>query len=317
MLERIEIQTNTTSPYVPLEKNQEGEYLRPTMRCGVLPFYIDKHYQIIWGCVESNRVGPITIAPPAGIQDIIVMMKDEVIFKLEVAKPFPDLNLDYLKPFIGQFFRDKAYQDIIRCLIDNKFGVFAENPLATALHETQEEHGVDLSNEGRDRHLLHTLFKLPLKKLSGKQDATSQYTCLAFLKNGDGVVLNYTNKIENKIRRNFNRPFYEKGCWGTVESFKISLKSEREKYKTMDENLYNTGQIELIKGMLATNEDAITFLENMELELKPFIEKLKLEERVAFTNPSVAMLGKHSIFNLNKPDTYCGFKSGFLIGKPF
>ena len=320
MQENIEIIANTTSHHLPLEKNQEGEYLRPSMRCGVLPFYIDKHNQIIWGCVESNRVGPITITPPAGTQDIIVMKEGKEICKLEVAKPFPDLNvnpmielnLDFLKPFIGQFFRDKEYQNIIRCLIANKFDVFVENPLATALHETQEEHGVDLRDEGKDHHLLHTLFELPLQKLNGKQGATSQYTCLAFLKNGDDVVLNYMEKTENKIQRNLNRRFYEKGCWGAVESFKITLKSEQEKYKTMDKNLYNPKQIELIEGMLAANEDAITFLENMELELKPFIEKLKLEERVACTKPSVAMLEKHSIFNLNKPDTYCGFKPGFL-----
>ncbi len=61
------------------------------MRCGVLPYCLDKDNQIIWGCVESNRVGPVTIAPAAGIQDIFAI-RDGQRFVLEVGKPFPDLN---------------------------------------------------------------------------------------------------------------------------------------------------------------------------------------------------------------------------------
>lgn len=198
MQQKIEMKAMPKIHFLPLEKNKGGLYPVPIMRCGVLPFYFDKDNQIIWGCVESNRVGPITITPPAGIQDIIIM-KDEQCFNLEVGKPFPDLKFNFLSAFTGKLFRDQTYQDIIACLIENKFNLYIENPLETALHETQEEHGVDLRNEGRDSHLLNTLLELSVQKLSGKQGATAQYTCIAFLKNSDDVVLNYTNKIEKRL----------------------------------------------------------------------------------------------------------------------
>lgn len=194
------------------------------MRCGVLPFYVGKNNQIMWGCIESDRVGPVTVAPAAGIQDIIVM-KGERCFRLEVGKPFPELELDFLKPFANTMFRDQAFQTIIDCLVDNQFEVYVENPLETALHETEEEHGVDLQPEGKHRHLLHTLLELPIRELNGKQGASAQYTCIAFMGNCEDVELNYTNKIETKIRRNLNRKFYEKGCWGTLDSFKRTLLS--------------------------------------------------------------------------------------------
>mgnify|MGYP000122457107 CR=1 FL=1 len=340
MQKKIEMKAPTDLNFSPLKKNQEGLYSVPTMRCGVLPFYIDNDTEIIWGCVESNRVGPIIIMPPAGIQDIIIM-KDELCFNLEVGKPLPDLKLDFLSPFIGKLFRDKAYQEIIASLIQNKFNVYVENPLETALHETQEEHGVDLRNEGKDRNLLNALLELPLQQLSGKQGATTQYTCIAFLKSCDDVILNYTNKIENKIRRNFGRSFYEKGCWGTLNSFKMTLKLEREKFDSIDKQThYTPQQVDLIEGMLSANHDAIELLEKIELWIRFDLEQLKLAkilagEGVIYQNcvqelatnyrnsrgSASSMLEIHGIFNLNtqlgkdreeKKDTYCGFKPGFL-----
>lgn len=276
MQKKIEMKVSIGHHFFPLEKSQEGLYAVPTMRCGVLPFYIDSDNQIIWGCVESNRVGPITIMPPAGIQDIIII-KDELCFNLEVGKPFPDLKVDFLSPFIGKLFRDQTYQKIITCLIENKFNVYVENPLETALHETQEEHGVDLRNEGRNRNLLNTLLELPLEKLSGKQGATAQYTCIAFLQSCDDVILSYTNKIENKIRRNLGRSFYEKGCWGTLNSFKMTLNLEREKFNSIDKQThYTSQQIDLIEGAISANHDAIEFLEKIELWIRFDLEKLKL-----------------------------------------
>ncbi|MCL9682572.1 hypothetical protein [Legionella maioricensis] len=276
MQKKIEMKAKTEIHFLPLEKNKDGLYPVPTMRCGVLPFYIDKNNQIIWGCIESNRVGPITITPPAGIQDIIII-KDEQCFNLEVGKPFPDLKIDFLSTFIGKLFRDQIYQDIIACLIENKFNLYVETPLETALHETQDEHGVDLRNEGKDRHLLNTLLELPLQNLSGKQGATTQYTCIAFLKNGDDVVLNYTNKIEEKIRRNLGRSFYEKGCWGTLGSFKTTLALEQIKFNsTSEQTHYTSQQMDLITGTLSANQDAIEFLESIELLIRSDLEKLKL-----------------------------------------
>lgn len=334
MQEKIEMTLATNFNYLPLEKNQEGLYSVPTMRCGVLPFYIDNDDQIIWGCIKSNRVGPITITPPAGIQDIIIM-KDELYLSLEVGKPFPDLKLDFLVPFIGELFRDQIYQEIIARLVDNKFNVYVEHPLNTALHETQEEHGVDLGKEGRDRHLLNTLLELPLQKLSGKQGATSQCTYIAFLKNPDGVVLNYTEKIENKIRRNLKRPFYEKGCWGTLDSFKLALEQEKEKFNATEKREeYTPPQLALIDVTLSANQEAIEFLENIELLVKSNLEKSRHGQRLAINVQNniytSRMLGTHGIFNVTpqppkelreaKEDrqyTYCGFKSGFLKGQSF
>lgn len=337
---------------LPLEKNQEGLYPVPTTRCGVLPFFIDKDNQIIWGCIESNRVGPKTVTPPAGIQDIIIM-KAEHCFKVEVGKPFPDLQLDFLNPFIGKHFRDKNFQDIIACLIENAFDVYVENSEETALHETLEEHGVDLRNEGKDRHLLNTLFKLPLQTLSGKQGATAQCTYLAFLKNGEGINLSNTFKIENKIRRNLGRHFYEKGCWGTLESFKISLRLEKEQFKTLDKHTqYTSPQVDLIEGVLAANQDAIDFLEHLELLIKADLKKLAggeilyqdsaQEIALDYQNSHditqklnaplkadcvVPILVKQGIFNFNpsmqkeqvqkNQDNYLGFNPGFIQDKSF
>ena len=74
-------------PLCPMEKDSTGKYLFPNMPCGILPFYIVNN-KIMWGCVESNRVGAIAVAPPAGTQDIIIFKGDESL-TIEVAKPFP------------------------------------------------------------------------------------------------------------------------------------------------------------------------------------------------------------------------------------
>lgn len=261
--------------HFPLEKNEDGLYPIPTMRCGVLPYFLDKDNQIIWGGVESNRVGIITITPPAGIQDIIVM-KNKHGFKLEVGKPFPDLKYDFLQGFIGVLFRDQAYQDIVTCLIDNKFSLYVENPLATALHETQEEHGIDLRYGGRDHHLLNALWELPVQKLSGKQGATAHYTCIAFLKNSEGVKLHYSDKVEKKIRRNLGRAFYEKGCWGTVDSFKVVLAKARATFNSFQDQIHYTAQqIDLIKGTLSAYQEAIEDLECKELIIRSDLGKVQ------------------------------------------
>lgn len=114
-------------------------------------------------------MGPTTVSPPAGIQDIFVI-KDAQRFFLEVGKPFPDLEYVFLQKFVGKLFRDEIYQAIITYLIENNFEIYVENSLVTAIHETREEHGVDLrTHVGRDHHLLNMLVQLPIQHLSGKR----------------------------------------------------------------------------------------------------------------------------------------------------
>lgn len=267
------------SEYLPirLEKGSNGLYPFPVMRCGVLTYYQMDH-QIIWGCVKSNRVGPTTISPPAGIQDIIIM-KDGYSFTLEVGKPLRDLKYDFLNMFIGVLFRDQAYQDILNCLVANKFEIYVENPLVTAIHETREEHGVDLrKNEGRDYYLLNTLVQLPIQTLSGKRGASAQSFWVASLNNLDDIVLSYTTKIENKIRRNFGREFYEQGCWGTLPEFKNALLEERKLSSLMPQ------QTDLVTGVLEAYDETIELLERLELLIKADFKK------------TVFPLGEYSFF---------------------
>lgn len=229
----VELNDISEYPPIPLEKDENGLYPYPTMRCGVIPYCYRKGHPIIWGGVKSDRIGPTTIALPAGIQDVLII-KDGRRFVLEVGKPFPGseseiLEYDFLQIFVGKFFRDQTYQDIITCLVSNKFEIYVENPLVTALHETHEEHGVYLQkNEGRDHYLLNTLRELPIQRLSGQRGADAECFWIASLNNTDGIVLKDTKKIENKIRRNFGREFYEQGCWGTLSEFKDALVEARK-----------------------------------------------------------------------------------------
>ncbi|KTD32111.1 hypothetical protein Lmor_2451 [Legionella moravica] len=264
MLRTIELKHTRHYPLLRLEKNEHGLYPVPTMRCGILP-YIRQGNDIIWGCVRSNRVGPVTITLPAGTQDIHVI-KDERRFSLEVGKPFPDLEYDFLAEFVGKLFRDQIYQDIVTRLMEHQFEVYAENPLVTALHETREEHGVDLrKEEGRDHHLLNRLIQLPVQSLSGKRGANAQSFWVAALDNLDGIVLSDTVKVENKIRRNFGRVFYEQGCWGTLSDFKNQLKEART-YSSHP--TASSHQSDLINGVLEAYEENIELLERIELLIR-------------------------------------------------
>ena len=296
MQKKIELNSLAQLPLSPLEKDQQGVFAVPTMRCGVLPCYIDKENQILWGCVESNRVGTVTITPPAGIQDIIVI-KEELYISLEVGKPFPDLKIEFLAPYIGKLFRDQPYQEIIACLLANTFKVYVENPLETALHETYEEHGIDLRKEGKDHHLLNTLIECPVRKLSGKQGATAQYTCIAFLKNTDHVKLNDTSKIENKIRRNFGRSFNEKGCWGTVASFKMTLAMQRDIFNPTDQKArYTKDEADLIEGALTSFEDAIKFLEDTEVLIRQHLTTPNIQNSEQGISKRYGLLNAQSFF---------------------
>lgn len=264
MQKKIDLNALSEHPLLPLEKNKEGLYLLPTMRCGILPWYLDDKDQIVWGCVESNRLHPVTITPAAGIQDIIVKTEN-TCFSLEVGKSFPDLDYDCMKKFHGKLFRGDMYQEIVTYMIANGFNLYVENPLNTALQETEEEHGIDLKYGGKDNHLLNTLVELPVDTLTGKEGATSQSMWLASLKNADGVTLQYTDKIDRKIQRNLNREFYEKGCWSTLESLKTALARENDKFTFLymdKEGLSDKTQ--LIGGVILAFQRTIKTLETLE-----------------------------------------------------
>ncbi len=269
MLKIAEI--HAASEYQPLrlEKDKDGLYPVPTMRCGVLPYYLNGN-QIIWGCVKSDRVGPTTIAPPAGIQDILIVKNDRC-FSLEVGKPLPQLDDDFLQEFVGKYFRDDVYQQIIARFIENEFEIYIQNPLVTAIQETYEEHGFDLRNDvGRDHNLLNTLSQLPIQNLSGECGASAQCYWIASLNSTEGIFLTHTKKIENKIRRNVGREFYEQGCWGTLDEFKCALLEER-KY-SLDSSIPSQ-KISLIKGVLEAYEENIKLLERIELLIRDDLKK--------------------------------------------
>ncbi len=269
MLKIIEI--NAASEYQPLrlEKGNDGLYPTPTMRCGVLPYYL-KGNQIIWGCVKSDRVGPITIAPPAGIQDILIVKNDRC-FSLEVGKPLPQLEDDFLQEFVGKYFRDDVYQQVIARFIENEFEIYIQNPFVTAIQETYEEHGFDLRKDvGRDHHLLNALSQLPIQNLSGERGANAQCFWVASLNSTQSIVLNDTKKIENKIRRNVGRQFYEQGCWGTLAEFKCALLEERK--FSLDSSI-PPQKMALIKGVLEAYEENIELLERIELLIRTDLKK--------------------------------------------
>lgn len=277
---------------IPLEKDQNGLYPFPSMRCGIVPYYFDGN-QIIWGCVKSNRVGPTTFVPPAGTQDIL-LVKGDCHFSIEAGKPFPDLGLDFLQQFVGLIFRDQIYQEIIDCLIENKFEVYTEAPLVTAIHEAREEHGVDLRmDEGRDYPLLTSLFELPVRPISLQQGATTEHFWLACLNNIDGIILNNTIKTEKKIRRNFGREFYEQGCWGTLAAFKKTVQEAKNFLSPTQPN--TPQQIDLVAGVLDAFEDSIKRLSNIELLIRA--EHRGAGCQLFFSNSQSAQRGLRMMFN--------------------
>ncbi|CAM2766248.1 hypothetical protein [Legionella worsleiensis] len=280
------IKLHRTSEYapIPLVKNEQGLYPVPTMRCGILP-YTRQGSDILWGCVKSNRVGPVTITLPAGIQDILVT-KGEKHLALEVGKPVPDLGYECVQEFVGTLFRDQVYQQMVSRLIENDFNVFIEHPLVTALHETREEHGIDLrKDEGRDHHLLHQLIELAVQPLSGQRGATAQMFWIASLNALDGIELSNTAKIEKKIRRNFGREFYEQGCWGTLPEFKKALIEARQHTTPTP---HSASQTDLIKGVLEAYEETLDLLSYLELLINNSFIKTALPREFPrfFTHPS-------------------------------
>lgn len=258
----------------PLETNAAGLYPVPNRPCGVLPCYIESN-RILWGCVESNRVGVIAIAPPTGTQDIIII-RDHERFVIEVAKPFPNLGFDCLRRFIGKSFKGDDYQEIVACLIENNFSVYVEEPLDTAIHEAQEEHGVDLQESGgRDSHLLNAILEFSPQEIIAKRGRTTQCVWVAYLKDSEGIILNQTIKIEEKIQINKVRQFYESGCWLTLEQIKAKLKDEQDKFCQLGASHRCTiEQIDLMRSELCAFESRLGLLEQIEVSTVLYLKSL-------------------------------------------
>ncbi|MDF1827574.1 MAG: hypothetical protein P1U39_04795 [Legionellaceae bacterium] len=260
-----EVQAQFMYPMTPLEKNSDGVYPVYKERCGVLPCYLNDEGKLVWGGVESNRVGPALVGLPAGARDVIAI-KDGQETRLELGKPFPDVSCEALTPFVGELFRNEAYQTIAEALEANGFRLFVENALQAALHEAEEEHGADISEyTGRDRRLLIELLEMPQQAIVAKKGTEIMHVWVAYLQSCEGIALKRTEKVDRKIKRNFGREFYEQGCWGTLDEFKDKLRLEQERFTSPDVMAtYDTTQNELIDGALSACEGALSFLERTE-----------------------------------------------------
>ncbi|MFI4918257.1 MAG: hypothetical protein ACHP65_01735 [Legionellales bacterium] len=281
----------TAYPLIPLKKNAGGDYPFPRTRYGILPYHISRMGHIIWGCIESNRVGPITLAPAAGTQDVIAI-KEERRLVLESGKPLPDLNIPGL--IKGQLFRDQAYQDSIECLIKNGFQVYLENPLTTAIHEAHEEHGIDLCHAvGHDRHLLTTSLELSPNILIPEHKGVAPL-CVWFpeLINYESILLRHTDKVDRKMRRNFGQKFYEQGCWVTLDAFKSKFNHEKEQFVSLDG--CTSVKIELITEALSAFELNMQLIEKIHCSL---VARLPISEHPhAFFTPTPAATRAAAIY---------------------
>ncbi len=264
MLTTSEVIDITGYPLISLEKKTDGHYPFPRTRYGILPYYMNHADQIVWGCIESNRVGPITFAPAAGTQDIIAIKNDQR-FVLEAGKPLPRLDIEGV--IEGAAFRGQVYQDAINCLTANGFKIYLENPLATAIHEAHEEHGIDLRHtDGHDTHLLKIPLDVSTKILTDEYpDVAALSLRLVELSRYDSIALRRTDKIDKKMRRNFNRAFYEQGCWLTLAAFKQQYLQEQEKFSCLDN--YSPVSIQLITETFKAFRLNLALLENIESSL--------------------------------------------------
>lgn len=264
-----EIVDITGYPLIPLKKTADGQYIFPRDRYGILPYFINPAGHIVWGCVESNRFEPLTIAPAAGTQDIIAIKGGQRL-ALELGKPVPHLDPEFkfLHSFIGTSFREAAYQDIIECLITNGFQVYLENPLATAIHEALEEHGIDLRpSVGHDTHILKiSLESSEYQVLPAQHRVAALGAWLPELTGFKDVKLRHTDKIDTKVYRNRGREFYEKGVWVTLEEFKQRYLQEKDKFASLL-NGYLPEKAELITETFRAFDRNLQFLEQIEPSL--------------------------------------------------
>jgi len=256
---KIERQT-----FVPtlLTCGEDNLYPLPRIRYGILPYYIDRKGRMLWGCVQSNRVGPITFSAPAGMQDIIVNNEvDE--HTLEFGKPLPDLNLPCLQPYIGKPFRSNVYQMVLQILEKLQYKIFLEHPFVTALHETKEEHGLDVGPGGQNESLIaSTMRELPLHPSLIGHGSSGLQLWLVQLTSPQGVEIKFTRKIEQKIFRNADRKFYEKGCWRTVADFEATWYRENRYFQSNPPKAEEKQK--LVYGALEASRETLHMLQRLQ-----------------------------------------------------
>jgi hypothetical protein len=245
--------------HVPVQRQKNGLFPFPRTRYGILPYYIDSH-QILWGVIETDRVGPVIFTPAAGTQDLIAI-KDEYSMTLELSKPVKDdIHASFLKPFVGQPLRDEVYQQVLNGLQANGYQLYFESPLATAIHEVYEEHGLDLRHD--QSVMVKPIKQAYFKCTSADKGDTSLCLWMPQLRDIMAIQLKHTQKVEEKIRRNHGRVFYEKGSWVTLNELKARYESQKLK---LQQDVYPP----LIAQVMAQFQVNIKHIDIMETKLKP------------------------------------------------
>ena len=280
------IDTQTGLPFESIEEENSG-YLFPKTPCGILPFYINKENEIVWGCVETDRIHIKSTLPPAGTQDIIAI-NGEARISIEASKPLTESNTCIIKPLILEdikngkillskeeiIFNEINYEPIIARLKEAGYQVFLENKLATSIHETFEENGIDLRSNGRDEHLLLAMYDFPVQPVKAKRGMTTQKIYAAYLE-GDNlcdntdITLKTTLKVEEKVPAFKGNNFYEKGIWCTLKCLKELFEDEKAKYAKTDNKELTETQKETIAQEFGAWESRIELIEKIEASITP------------------------------------------------
>lgn len=285
---------NKLSPQ-PLVPDATGYFPFPRERYGIIACFIDSDDQLVWGGMESNRIGPTTIAPPAGVPDILAI-KENQYYRFEAAKALPEFHLSFLDNYVGQLVRDMTYQQVLTRFKEQGFNLYLEHALTTAIGEVAEEHGLNLSNTlSSDRHLLHKLYQLPSIVAPGIQDSKSQQFWLALLHSNKGVCLKDTTKLEQKIRRNKGRQFYEKGRWGTLAQFKDDF--EHAFLQALEWYQLQPEKLELLALFLESHWQMLQLLTNLESQLR---DKLLLTASNGRLATTTLTLPNHRFFSAHQ-----------------
>jgi hypothetical protein len=269
-----------------------GGYLFPKTPCGILPFYINKENEIVWGCVETDRIHIKSTLPPTGTQDIIAINGEERIC-IEASKPLIESNKLLIKPLILEdikngkillnkeeiIFNEKNYQPIIARLKEAGYQVFLENKLATSIHETFEENGIDLRLNGRDEHLLLAMYDFPVQPVKAKRGMTIQKIYAAYLAgdnlcNDTDIALKTTLKVEEKVPAFKGNNFYEKGIWCTLQRLKELFEAEKSKYTLSDKKELTEMQQETIAQEFGAWESRIELIEKIEASIIPCLDSV-------------------------------------------
>jgi hypothetical protein len=264
--------------YIPVQRQVDGLFPFPRTRYGILPYHRAPH-QILWGVVETNRLGPVIFTPAAGTQDLIAISEKHSM-TLELSKPVKDYSkhqhASFLKNFAGQALRDEVYQQVLNCLEANGYKLFFENPMQTAIHEAYEEHGLDL------RLMVKSIEQAFFKCTPAAKGQASLCLWMPQLQEITAIKLRHTQKVEEKIRRNHGRVFYEKGAWVTLNELKTRHEVEQSKVKQEVIPILKQG---LVRQVLTQFQEDIQLIEMMEAKFKPsnsFFAKARASETASF-----------------------------------